>query len=323
MNYNCNVIRDLLPLYADHVCSDDSRRIVAAHLAECKTCAALLRQLQYTEIETALKEEKTSVLRRQAQRLRRRSALAGTVIACIFMVPILICLIVNLASGRALDWFFIVLTSLLLAASIVIVPLMVREKRFFWSSCSALVCLLLLLGVCCLYTHGDWFLTAASAILFAASIGIFPFVARKEPLKSRLGRKSGLIAALAGTVFFILMLLCVGARTTAPFFGPVALAVVPPLLILAWVIFLIFRYLPWEKAGKAGVCCIILGVFAFFAEKLINLLLGTRVLLPAFAPLTWNAATLDGNVRWLVLIGACIAGIILIMIGLVKGRRIK
>lgn len=323
MNYNCNVIRDLLPLYADHVCSDDSRRIVAAHLAECKTCAALLRQLQYTEIETALKEEKTSVLRRQAQRLRRRSALAGTVIACIFMVPILICLIVNLASGRALDWFFIVLTSLLLAASIVIVPLMVREKRFFWSSCSALICLLLLLGVCCLYTHGDWFLTAASAILFAASIGIFPFVARKEPLKGRLGRKSGLIAALAGTVFFILMLLCVGARTTAPSFGPVALAVVPPLLILAWVIFLIFRYLPWEKAGKAGVCCIILGVFAFFAEKLINLLLGTRVLLPAFAPLTWNAATLDGNVRWLVLIGACIAGIILIMIGLVKGRRIK
>ncbi len=321
MKYSCNMIRDLLPLYADRVCSEESREIVAEHLSDCADCSAILRRLQCTEIEAALREEKTSILRRQAQRLRRRSALAGTVIACIFMIPILICLIVNLATGAALGWFFVVLTSLLLAASVTIVPLLVPEKKFFWSSCSALVCLLLLLGVCCLYTRGDWFLVAATAVLFAASIGIFPFVARKEPLRSLLGRKAGLISALAGTVFFVLMLLSIGGRTAAPFFGSVALAVVPPLLILAWVIFLLFRYPRCGKAVKAGTCCIVCGVFAFFAERLIYHLLGTHVSGPAFSPLIWNAATVDGNVRWLVLLGACLAGIILIVIGLVKGRR--
>ncbi len=321
MKYSCNMIRDLLPLYADGVCSDESRSAVAEHLMVCPDCTGLLRQLQSTEIETALQTEKASVLKRQAQRLRRRSALAGTIVACIFMVPILICLIVNLATGAPLGWFFVVLAAMLLAASVVIVPLVVRKNRFFWSSCSTLVFLLLLLGVCCLYTHGSWFLTAACAVLFAASIGIFPFVARKEPLRSLLGRNAALVSALAGTVFFILMLLCIGMYTAAPFFWPVAAAVVVPLLILAWILFLIFRYLPTRKAVKAGVCCIVCGVFAFFAERLVYRLMGGHISGPVFAPLTWNAATIDGNVMWLVLLGACLAGIILVVIGIVKERR--
>lgn len=34
----CNVIRDLLPLYLDEVCSMDSRKLVEEHLEHCKDC---------------------------------------------------------------------------------------------------------------------------------------------------------------------------------------------------------------------------------------------------------------------------------------------
>lgn len=34
----CNVIRDLLPLYADNICSEDSREMVEEHLSSCKEC---------------------------------------------------------------------------------------------------------------------------------------------------------------------------------------------------------------------------------------------------------------------------------------------
>lgn len=34
----CKVIEDLLPLYADEICSDDSRTIVEHHVAECSEC---------------------------------------------------------------------------------------------------------------------------------------------------------------------------------------------------------------------------------------------------------------------------------------------
>ena len=31
----CEVIRDLLPLYSDGVCSEESRRLTEEHLAQC------------------------------------------------------------------------------------------------------------------------------------------------------------------------------------------------------------------------------------------------------------------------------------------------
>lgn len=38
MNYPCNMIRDLLPLYLDEVCSSESREIVQKHLEQCEEC---------------------------------------------------------------------------------------------------------------------------------------------------------------------------------------------------------------------------------------------------------------------------------------------
>lgn len=36
--YPCGIIKDLLPLYIDDVCNEESRLAVEAHLAECETC---------------------------------------------------------------------------------------------------------------------------------------------------------------------------------------------------------------------------------------------------------------------------------------------
>ena len=38
MKYPCNVIQDLLPLYLDGVCSEESKAIVEQHLSECPAC---------------------------------------------------------------------------------------------------------------------------------------------------------------------------------------------------------------------------------------------------------------------------------------------
>jgi len=46
MKMNCDLIRDLLPLYADEVCSAASRRAVEAHLAKCEACKKELSLLR-------------------------------------------------------------------------------------------------------------------------------------------------------------------------------------------------------------------------------------------------------------------------------------
>lgn len=38
MNYPCNLIQDLLPLYLDGVCSEESKTVVEQHLIKCPNC---------------------------------------------------------------------------------------------------------------------------------------------------------------------------------------------------------------------------------------------------------------------------------------------
>lgn len=46
MNLPCKVIEDILPMYYDGVCSDESRELVDKHLAQCEKCRIFLSQLQ-------------------------------------------------------------------------------------------------------------------------------------------------------------------------------------------------------------------------------------------------------------------------------------
>ena len=50
-NMDCDVIRDLLPLYADEACSEKSRALVNEHLLDCADCRDMLHRLKETEIE--------------------------------------------------------------------------------------------------------------------------------------------------------------------------------------------------------------------------------------------------------------------------------
>lgn len=43
---SCEIIKDMLPLYYDEVCSDDSKRMVEEHLSECNNCKMELEKIQ-------------------------------------------------------------------------------------------------------------------------------------------------------------------------------------------------------------------------------------------------------------------------------------
>lgn len=55
----CNIVKDLLPLYIEELCSEDSREYVEAHLGKCKECKESLEYLKYSElcVETVEKKE--------------------------------------------------------------------------------------------------------------------------------------------------------------------------------------------------------------------------------------------------------------------------
>ena len=58
MNYPCNLIQDLLPLYHDGVCSKESAEIIENHLSECTVCKECLAALGETD-KLIIKPENT------------------------------------------------------------------------------------------------------------------------------------------------------------------------------------------------------------------------------------------------------------------------
>ena len=184
---DCDVIRDLLPLYADEACSEKSRALVREHLLECAECRELLRQLQETEIEKSLREEKQSVLQYGLKQFKKRTAAVGSAVSGAVMIPVLICLFLF---GSPLGWIDIVLAALCVAASMIVVPILVREDRLFWMFCAFTASLMLLLAVICIHAHGTWFWIASSASLFGLAAVWLPFLVRSRPVKRLIGNNS-------------------------------------------------------------------------------------------------------------------------------------
>lgn len=206
MKTDCNIIRDLLPLYADDVCSPESRELVEEHLLECNNCTRELENLRASEIETRLVEEREDVIGKQKKQISRRSAAIGTALSWIFLVPVIICLFVNRLQGGGLSWFFVVLASMGVVASVTVVPIMVPESKLFWTYCAFTAAVILLQAVTCLYAGGDWFLITATATLFGLNLVFLPFAIRAKPLQKYLPRKKALTVLVIDLALFALMM---------------------------------------------------------------------------------------------------------------------
>ena len=132
MKTDCEIIRDLLPLYVDDICSEKSREMVDEHLQECSECREVLDKLRKTEIESGLKKEKEDVISYGIRKFKQLSARNGITASGLFMIPLIVLLFINLIAGSQIGWFLIVLAALAVAASVIAVPILVPESKLFW-----------------------------------------------------------------------------------------------------------------------------------------------------------------------------------------------
>lgn len=84
----CGVIKDLLPLYMDESCSDDSKRLIQSHLADCKDCSTLLQTYTHVfqfeeEFETSSDAVEIKMEYRRLKRWKRRGYVLCAIIVCV------------------------------------------------------------------------------------------------------------------------------------------------------------------------------------------------------------------------------------------------
>lgn len=100
MKMKCDVIQDLLPLYQEELCSEASRELVQAHLAECPRCRAQLAAAERIEFQEVPDPERAdAAVAKSFRKVRRRWW--TSLIAMLLVVPVT-WLTVNQIRGQGL-----------------------------------------------------------------------------------------------------------------------------------------------------------------------------------------------------------------------------
>lgn len=319
MKYSCDMIKDLLSLYCDNVCSEDSRAVVEEHLNECEPCRSELQKLRDNTYTDGLKEERSRIIAAYKKETRKK---ALYVLLMIFAIPIIVCFTVNIAVGHTLDWFFIVLTSLTVLGSFVLVPLIAEKRKFLWIVTSFTASLLLLLFTCNIYSGGGgWFIIAAIAVLFGLSVVFLPFAVRQIPLKGFWSRHKGLLVMLTDTV-----LLCLLIAVSVSDSYLMAYSIMGYCLILPWALFLVARYLKVNWLIRSGICWIVTGVFVSLLDCGLDFLIyGKLTDGRGFweADLSvWENDTF-ANVMLIILLSGISIGAVLIALGIIFRKKLN
>lgn len=91
MKISCEIVKDLLPLYYDDVCSNESRTTVEEHLQECDTCKKYLDNMNGDFIQTnadkAAEQAKSNILKGIKKKLLRKNVMISAIsIICAIVV---------------------------------------------------------------------------------------------------------------------------------------------------------------------------------------------------------------------------------------------
>ncbi|MBQ4529800.1 MAG: zf-HC2 domain-containing protein [Lachnospiraceae bacterium] len=91
----CEIVQDLLPLYIDEACSEESKKVVEGHVEECSKCHKYIEQLKSSIIENSFSEESEHIIANHKRKIR--NLMIGIGCLCI-VVSVLI---------MSLGWIFI------------------------------------------------------------------------------------------------------------------------------------------------------------------------------------------------------------------------
>ena len=325
MTYSCDMIQDLLPLYCDDICSADTKEIVAEHLAQCAACQAIYKQMKDEGVAQRFQMERDNVVLRHNKQVKRKSVTVGITFATILMIPVIVTLIVNLAVGRTLDWFFIVLTSLFVLASVTVVPLLVERKKLMWTIGTFTGSLMLLLMTVAIFTRGNWFFLAAIPSLFGLWLCFGGPVLYALPQSNFLKNRKGLLYMGVSTVLLYCTIITSGIMAfQSGAAWRIAWIITPVALTIPWFMFAVIRYLPVNRLVKAGICTIFTGVVSLLIQPIVDWVLGNPTslrLLDANLRYWDSNVLINANADLLVLLSCLLVGVLLLGAGIVRGRR--
>ena len=72
MKMECDVIRDLMPLYAENMVSESSRKLIEEHFSECSACRAMYQDMLQPPPEVQFSKEPAESFQKYVKKKKRR-----------------------------------------------------------------------------------------------------------------------------------------------------------------------------------------------------------------------------------------------------------
>lgn len=101
MKYSCNLIRDLLPLYCDQVCSKDSAEAVQEHISTCEECKKIYIGMQQSVSMDSARFEKQQLASMQEvkKKIKKRNTIFASIGIVVGIAFVIITIRVMLVAG--------------------------------------------------------------------------------------------------------------------------------------------------------------------------------------------------------------------------------
>ena len=321
---DCDIVQDLLPLYFDNVCSGSAREMVERHLKSCAACRKKYEELKSHTVEDSILEETDGVLKRHAKKERTAAVMAGSIIAGLLLIPVVVTFFTCVIYGNDAGTFLIVIASLFLAAALTAVPLLSKKNRLVRTAMLSFAALLLILLFVDMAGGGGNFALWAVPTIFGVSSVLLPILIRKTKLPYALADKKALIVMAWDTIWLFLTIIVVNVHygTMQALYEGCTVAAI--MAVWAWGGFFAARYLPvnrWIKGGiitviSALACVLSNDIWLFVTEGSFEL----TVMKADFSVWTTNEA-INANAYAITLIAGAAAAAVMIIIGIRKRRK--
>lgn len=287
------------------------------------------------ELITASVDNKAREEKEQAKKWRAFSLSWSLFFYIAYGVALIPCFICNLAIHKTLSWFWIVFSALLLAFTFTNLPKMVKKWKLVFIPLSQYLALVLLLGVCCVYTKGNWFWIPTLTVLFGCIIIFTPIYIAKYSVFDKIKKYGDFVSLAVDFVMLQILLIVINAYTLTNGYAngwwyftmalPIAVGVYVALNILLSV-----RLLKINKCIKTSLVLFLINVFLYLPPLFIKVknpliqkeLDDVNIFKANLA--SWKVnITLEQNIHLLICLTLLFLSIVFLTVGLLYKKKGK
>ena len=227
------------------------------------------------ELITASIDHKSRSEKVQAKKWRVFSTTWSWVFYISYAIALIPCFICDLVINKSLTWFWIVLASLILAFTFTNLPQIIKKHRLILLPLSMYLSLCLLLGVCAIYSKGNWFFIPVVAVLLGLVMIFMPIYIAKYDIFTKVRKYNDFVSVAIDFVVLNLLLVIIdifavsNGFANAHWYFTIALPIVAVIYLILNML-MMTRFLKINRFFKTGIILFAIEILVYIVPQFIK-----------------------------------------------------